>query len=151
MKIVFMVLLSVAVLPAQAAQWLPDPQRVAQAIGAQPEVQAARARVDAARAQARAHAAGPHEVTASAIVQQRNIDEAGGGRDYREYELQVGRALPGQGIFFSSWERAMRSIRLMIFMRIFISRTAGGAFSRSRIRQCCRISCRRACCRGLPL
>ena len=58
MKIVFMVLLSVAVLPAQAAQWLPDPQRVAQAIGAQPEVQAARARVDAARAQARARAAG---------------------------------------------------------------------------------------------
>lgn len=98
MKIVFMVLLSVAVLPAQAAQWLPDPQRVAQAIGAQPEVRAARARVDAARAQARARAAGPHEVTASAIVQQRNIDEAGGGRDYREYELQVGRAfrLPGK-------------------------------------------------------
>ena len=98
MKIVFMVLLSVAVLPAQAAQWLPDPQRVAQAIGAQPEVQAARARVDAARAQARARAVGPHEVTASAIVQQRNIDEAGGGRDYREYELQVGRAfrLPGK-------------------------------------------------------
>lgn len=98
MKIIFTMLLSVAVLPVQAVQWLPGPQSVAQAIGARPEVQAARARIEAAREQARARAAGPHEITASAIVQRRNVDAAEGGRGYREYELQVGRAfrLPGK-------------------------------------------------------
>ena len=98
MKIVLLVLLSLVVSPVHAAQWLPNPLRVAQAIGAQPEVQAARARLDAARAQARARAVGPHEVIASAIVQQRNVDEAEGGRGCREYEVQVGRAfrLPGK-------------------------------------------------------
>lgn len=98
MKCLTLTLLLCAVAPLQAQSWLPEPTLAAQAIAAQPEVQAARDRVDAARAQAQARDAGPHEFIASAIVQHRTADEPTGERGFREYEWQLTRGirLPGK-------------------------------------------------------
>lgn len=82
---------------AQAQDWLPDPTLASSAINAQPLVQAAMGRVDAAGAQARARAVGSHEIEVSALHQVRRIDEVGGDRSYNEFEAQVGRAFRWPG------------------------------------------------------
>lgn len=84
--------------PAAAGEYLPDPQLVALSIAQQPEVRAAAARVQAARAQARMQALGSHELEVSGIQQRRKVDEVPGIDSYREWELQVSRRLrlPGK-------------------------------------------------------
>lgn len=82
---------------AQAQDWLPDPALADAAIAAQPAVRAAMRRVDAASAQARARAVGPHEFEVSAIPQVRRADVEGGTRSYDEFEAQIGRAFRWPG------------------------------------------------------
>ncbi|MDE2407551.1 MAG: TolC family protein [Xanthomonadaceae bacterium] len=90
--------LAVASVGAQAQQWLPPHTVVHDAIDAQPDVIAARARVDAARAQAGALAAGPHEFVLGAVAQRRTTDELGGRQRFNESEFTLSRAirLPGK-------------------------------------------------------
>ncbi|TGY31035.1 MULTISPECIES: TolC family protein [Stenotrophomonas] len=80
---------------AAQATYLPPDELIANALMAQPEVQAASARAVAARAEARALAAGSYEYEASVIPQRRTTDASG---DYSEWEAQVGRRirLPGK-------------------------------------------------------
>ena len=82
---------------AQAQQWLPDPDLADAAIAEQPSVRAAMRRVDAASAQARARAVGPHEIEVSVISQVRRADSETGTHRYDEYEAQVGRAFRWPG------------------------------------------------------
>lgn len=87
-----------AAFPVAAGEYLPDPQLVALSIAQQPEVRAAAARVQAARAQARMQALGNHELEVSGIQQRRKVDDVPGIDSYREWELQVSRRLrlPGK-------------------------------------------------------
>lgn len=82
---------------AAAAQhgYLPPDELIAKALMAQPEVRAAAARVDAARADARALQVGSYEYEGTFIPQRRDTDASGG---YREWEAQIGRRvrLPGK-------------------------------------------------------
>lgn len=80
-----------------AQDWLPDPALADAAIAAQPDVRAAMHRVDAAGAQARARAVGPHEFEVSAIPQVRHADVEDGTRRYDEFEAQIGRAFRWPG------------------------------------------------------
>jgi outer membrane protein TolC len=83
---------------AAAQNGLPPHDVVHDAIDAQPDVIAARARVDAARAQARGLAAGPHELQLSVLAQRRSTDELGGRQRFSESEVSLSRAfrLPGK-------------------------------------------------------
>lgn len=83
---------------ALAADYLPDPELVDRSIAQQPEVRAAAARVQAARAQARMQALGSHEFEVSGVQQQRKVEDMPGIDNYREWELQVSRRLrlPGK-------------------------------------------------------
>ena len=83
---------------ALAADYLPDPELVGRSIAQQPEVRAAAARVQAARAQARMQALGSHEFEVSGVQQQRKVEDMPGIDNYREWELQVSRRLrlPGK-------------------------------------------------------
>lgn len=74
---------------------LPPPELVAQALDGHPAVEAARARLDAARAQAGMLAAGPHEVTVQGSYLRRSVDNEGG---FNEFETTVMRPfrLPGK-------------------------------------------------------
>ncbi|WP_330947181.1 TolC family protein [Thermomonas sp. LB-4] len=98
MKRLFVILLGACSLGAQAQQWLPPHELVHEAIDAQPDVVAARARVDAARAHAGALAAGPHEFQLDAVAQRRSTDELGGRQRFSESEFTLSRAirLPGK-------------------------------------------------------
>ena len=81
--------------PATAQTYLPDAAAVEQALAGHPAVVAGKAQADAARAEARAMAAGPHEFVASASVHSRRIDREG---DYADYDASLTRAvrLPGK-------------------------------------------------------
>ena len=81
--------------PAAGQTALPDPAAAEQALDSHPVVAAAQARSKAARADARALAAGPHEFIASGSVYQRRVDREG---DYAEYDASLTRAirLPGK-------------------------------------------------------
>lgn len=93
MKILALALMLAA--PAAAQTALPDAAAVQAALDSHPTVVAAKARVTAARANARALAAGPHEFVASATFQQRRVD---GGGEFAEYDASLTRAirLPGK-------------------------------------------------------
>ncbi len=87
-----------SIIPAAVAQeWLPDRAIVNAAISAQPDVAAARARLDAAQAQARALAVGPHEVQAGVIAQQRRVDANDGSHRYDESEVSLSRGFRWPG------------------------------------------------------
>ena len=78
---------------------LPDPAAVTAALEAHPVVQAADARLEAARAEARALSAGPHEVVLSGTYARRDVRDPGlDPARYNEYEGQITRAvrLPGK-------------------------------------------------------
>ncbi len=81
--------------PLAAQQVLPDAAAAEAALDSHPAVVAGNARADAARAQARAMAAGNHEFIASASVLNRRVDREG---DYSEYDASLTRAirLPGK-------------------------------------------------------
>ena len=98
MKWLLAVLLSAASGGAVAQQWLPPHDVVHDAMDAQPDVIAARARGEAARAQARGLAAGPHELQLSVLAQRRSTDELGGRQRFSESEVSLSRAfrLPGK-------------------------------------------------------
>ncbi len=74
---------------------LPAPDLVGPALDQHPMVVAARARVGAAEAEARALAKGPHETTLSTTIVNRTVDLEG---RYTEYDAQLSRAmrLPGK-------------------------------------------------------
>lgn len=78
------------------AQDLPPANEVRAALEAYPAVMAADARVDAARGAGDALRAGPHEVTLQGTLSNRRVDLE--GRDYREYDATLSRAvrLPGK-------------------------------------------------------
>lgn len=82
-------------LVALAQDALPDEALVLRALLEQPEVRAAAARTQAAGADARALAAGPHEWTLMAAPTARRTDA---GAHWTEWELQLGRSLrlPGK-------------------------------------------------------
>ncbi|WP_305097186.1 TolC family protein [Croceibacterium aestuarii] len=81
--------------PLAAEDALPDAASVATALDNHPSVTAARARADAARAEARALAKGPHEVLFSGSYVNRNVRSEGA---YDEFDTQLTRAvrLPGK-------------------------------------------------------
>lgn len=81
--------------PLHAEPGLPPEDQVNAALDSHPSVQASQARIDAAKAEARALAKGPHEVTANLIYSNRSIDNGG---DVNEYDAQLTRAvrLPGK-------------------------------------------------------
>lgn len=85
-----------AAVPAQAQSGdLPPHDLVMRALDAHPGVEAATARVDAARADSEALRRGPHEITAQGTVSRRTVDREG---RYAEYDATVSRAfrLPGK-------------------------------------------------------
>ncbi len=90
--LVFMVSIPAA---AQDNAGMPDEAAVQTALDEHPSVMAARARVEAARADARALKAGPHEVTLSGSYIRRDVDNEG---RFNEYEATVMRPfrLPGK-------------------------------------------------------
>ncbi|MCB2080529.1 MAG: TolC family protein [Novosphingobium sp.] len=81
--------------PALAEPGLPDEAMVASALDDHPTVLAAKARLEAARAEAQGLRRGPHEITFSASYVHRSIDREG---RYDEYDAQLTRAfrLPGK-------------------------------------------------------
>ena len=79
---------------AQETAYLPPAELIAPALLAQPEVQAALARVQAARAQARGLDVGSYEYEASMIPQRRRTDASG---DYTEWEAQIARKVRWPG------------------------------------------------------
>ncbi|MCB5425019.1 TolC family protein [Altererythrobacter sp. CC-YST694] len=81
--------------PLSAEAGLPDAAAVNTALDDHPSVVTARAKVDAARADARARAKGPHEITFSGTYNRRTIDQEG---TFDEYDAQLSRAfrLPGK-------------------------------------------------------
>ena len=91
--------ITLAVLPisamAQSEPGLPDEASVQTALDDHPSVVAARARVEAAKAEARALGAGPHEVTVSGSYTRRNVDIDG---SFNEFDATVMRPfrLPGK-------------------------------------------------------
>ncbi|MBU0555302.1 MAG: TolC family protein [Alphaproteobacteria bacterium] len=82
--------------PLAAEPGLPDEAAVVAALSDHPSVVAARARVAAARAEARAGAIGPQEVTFSGSYTKRSIDMAG---KFDEFDVSLTRPfrLPGKG------------------------------------------------------
>ncbi len=81
--------------PLSAEPGLPDGMAVQAALDDHPSVTAARMRVNAAKADARARARGPHEIVFSGSYTRRSIDLDG---DFNEYDAQLTRAfrLPGK-------------------------------------------------------
>jgi len=81
--------------PLSAEAGLPDAAAVNTALDDHPSVVTARAKVEAARAEARARAKGPHEITFSGTYNRRTIDQEG---TFDEYDAQLSRAfrLPGK-------------------------------------------------------
>ncbi|TCP31004.1 TolC family protein [Sphingomonas sp. BK235] len=95
MKRAVLILALATPLPA-LAQDLPPDAEVRAALEAYPAVTAADARVDAARGAGDALRAGPYEVTLQGTLSNRRVDME--GRDYREYDATLSRALrlPGK-------------------------------------------------------
>lgn len=93
----FLVFALLLAAPAASQAVLPDPAAVELALDSHPTVAATQARGKAARADARAMAAGPHEFIASASLNQRRIDREG---DYAEYDASLTHAirLPGKAL-----------------------------------------------------
>ena len=87
--------LALVAVPAQAEPGLPEEEMVAAALDDHPSVAAARARLEASRAEARGLRKGPHELTFSGSYNRRSIDREG---RYDEYDAQLTRALrlPGK-------------------------------------------------------
>jgi len=81
--------------PVTAEPGLPEVSTVLGALGEHPSVLAARARVEAAQADARALARGPHEVAFSGSYVRRSVEREG---EYDEFDTQLSRAfrLPGK-------------------------------------------------------
>lgn len=81
--------------PALAEPGLPDDASISGALDRHPSVIAARARVEAARADAHARAKGPHEWTLSGIYSRRTIDKEG---TFDEFDAQLTKPfrLPGK-------------------------------------------------------
>lgn len=79
---------------AMADDFLPTDDLALRAIGEQPEVRAATADVEAARAEARGLDAGPHEWTLGVIPQQRTTRN---GASFHEWETQLGRSFRWPG------------------------------------------------------
>lgn len=81
--------------PLLAEPGLPDEALVQAALGDHPSVVAARAKLDAARADARARAKGPHEIIFSGNYLRRSVDTEG---SFDEYDAQLSRTfrLPGK-------------------------------------------------------
>lgn len=81
--------------PLCAEPGLPDPSAVNGALDDHPSVVAARYKIEAAMAEARARAKGPHEFTLSGGYDRRRIDREG---EYDEYNAQLTRGirLPGK-------------------------------------------------------
>ncbi|MGC1271267.1 MAG: TolC family protein [Croceibacterium sp.] len=82
--------------PLRAEPGLPDAASVNGALDAHPSVLAAQARVEAARADARARARGTQELTFSGSYTRRSVDREG---SFDEYDTQLSRPirLPGKG------------------------------------------------------
>jgi len=96
MRLSFLLLpLAVIASPLLAEPGLPDEAAVNTALDEHPSVMAARARVSAARADARARAKGPHEFLFTGSYLRRTVDHEGG---YDEFDTQLTRAirLPGK-------------------------------------------------------
>ncbi len=74
---------------------LPPPDAVIRVLDGQPAVEAASARVDAARAEGDALRRGAHEITAQGTLSRRRVDREG---DFLEYDTTISRAfrLPGK-------------------------------------------------------
>ena len=90
-------LFSLAASGVHTQEWLPDPDLVDAAIAEQPTVRAASRRVEAAEAQARARAVGPHELEVSVVSQVRRVDAENRIDRFDEYEAQLGRAFRWPG------------------------------------------------------
>ncbi|BAK65472.1 heavy metal efflux system protein [Sphingobium sp. SYK-6] len=88
-------LLAGATMPALAQSDLPPAELAARALDAQPTVEAAVARVTAARAEGDAMRIGPHEITAQGTVSRRSIEQ---GDRFAEYDATISRPfrLPGK-------------------------------------------------------
>lgn len=92
--LILLPLLAIAA-PLSAEAGLPDAAAVNTALDDHPSVVTARAKVEAARADARARAKGSHEVIFTGAYNRRTIDQEG---TFDEYDAQVSRAfrLPGK-------------------------------------------------------
>jgi len=91
----WLLMMAPASVAAQNDSGLPDEAAVQTALDEHPSVMAARARVEAAGADARALKAGPHEVTISGSYSRRDVDNEG---RFNEYDATVMRPfrLPGK-------------------------------------------------------
>lgn len=87
--------LLLAGVPVMAQPGLPPDASVQQALDDHPEVNAARARLEAARARAKGLARGPYEFTVQGTYQRRNVRSGG---EFDEYDAQLSRTfrLPGK-------------------------------------------------------
>lgn len=94
-KAIWLAPLLLAGAPLLAEPGLPPEAAVEQALEEHPEVNAARARLDAARARARGLARGPYEVTVQGTYQRRNVRSGG---EFDEYDAMLSRRfrLPGK-------------------------------------------------------
>ncbi|QIQ85597.1 TolC family protein [Erythrobacter sp.] len=94
-KALFLAPLLLAGAPLLAEPGLPPEAAVEQALEEHPEVNAARARLDAARARAKGLARGPYEVTVQGTYQRRNVRSGG---EFDEYDAMLSRSfrLPGK-------------------------------------------------------
>ena len=91
----FLAPLLLAGAPVLAEPGLPPEAAVEQALEEHPEVNAARARLDAARARAKGLARGPYEFTVQGTYQRRNVRSGG---EFDEYDAMLSRSfrLPGK-------------------------------------------------------
>ncbi|MEE4337174.1 TolC family protein [Erythrobacter sp.] len=94
-KALFLAPLLLAGAPVLAEPGLPPEAAVEQALEEHPEVNAARARLDAARARAKGLARGPYEFTVQGTYQRRNVRSGG---EFDEYDAMLSRSfrLPGK-------------------------------------------------------
>ena len=95
MKWAWLLLAGAATSAAAQTSDLPPPELAARALDAQPTVEAATARIDAARAEGDALRIGPHEIAGQGTVSRRTVAS---GTRYAEYDFTVSRPfrLPGK-------------------------------------------------------
>jgi cobalt-zinc-cadmium efflux system outer membrane protein len=94
-KMLFLTSLLLSAAPVLAEPGLPSEASVEQALEDHPDVNAARARLEAARARAKGLARGPYEFTVQGTYQRRNVRS---GDEFDEYDAQLSRTfrLPGK-------------------------------------------------------
>lgn len=94
-KTIFLAGLLLSAAPVLAEPGLPPEASVEEALQEHPAVNAARARLEAARARAKGLARGPYEVTVQGTYQRRNVRSGG---EFDEYDAQLSRTfrLPGK-------------------------------------------------------